>query len=547
VAFPSQLHSPANLHTDRPEGIERGTFAPLRHPIFLALLTAAFASNIGTWMQDVGSSWLMTSLAPNPVMVSLIQTAVNLPFFLLALIAGALADIADRRRILLFAQFWMLASAGLLGVLTVLHLVTPWTLLALSFTLGLGAALGGPGWQAIVPELVERDEIRDAITLNSVQYNFARGVGPAIGGVVVAAWGAGAAFLANASSFVGVIAVLLSWRRERKKSVLPAERVIGAIRAGARYVRYTPALRSVMVRSFMFGIGTSAMWAVLPLVARVEFHLDAIGYGLLVAFFGVGAATAGFVLGRARHSLSADRIANVGGLAFATVNATIATTHNVHILWLATFVAGGAWVAATTMYNSSAQMSLASWVRGRALAMYLLMLQGGLAIGSVGWGYLASRVGIRNSLDCAAIFILGFIVVALNFSLSGAEHFDPKPWVHWDLPVIREELDADRGPVVITIEYRIELPRAGEFERAMHTLEAVRRRDGAIAWGIYSDVSDPTRYLEWFMVETWGEHLRQHYRLTISDTDLENYIRSFHVGPEPPVITHFVAPPLYRS
>jgi MFS family permease len=522
-------------------------FAPLRHPIYLALLTTAFASNIGTWMQDVGSSWLMTSLAPNPVMVSLIQTAVNLPFFLLALIAGALADIADRRRILLFAQYWMLASAGLLGVLTVLHLVTPWTLLALSFTLGLGSALGSPGWQAILPELVERDEIREAITLNSVQYNVARGIGPAIGGVVVAAWGAGVAFLANASSFLGVIGVLLSWRREAKKSVLPAERVIGAIRAGARYVRYTPALRSVMIRSFLFGIGTSAMWAVLPLVARVEFHLDATGYGLLVAFFGVGAAVAGFTLTRIRHLLSADRVANFGGLGFAAVNAAIATTHNVHVLWLATFVAGGAWVSSTTMYNSSAQMSLASWVRGRALAMYLLMLQGGLAIGSLGWGYLAARIGIRNALEINALFMLVAILAALYFSLSSAENFDPKPWVHWDLPVIHEELDSERGPVVITIEYRIELPRAGEFERAMHMLETIRRRDGAIAWGIYSDVSEPTRYLESFMVETWGEHLRQHYRLTISDTDLETYIRSFHVGPEPPVTTHFVAPPPFRA
>jgi MFS family permease len=546
VAFSHELSAPANLRTDRSAETARGTFAPLRHPIFFALLTAAFASNIGTWMQDVGASWLMTSLAPNPVMVSLIQTAVNLPFFLLALVAGALADIADRRRILLFAQYWMLASAGLLGVLTVLHLTTPWTLLALSFTVGLGSALGSPGWQAIVPELVDRDEIREAITLNSVQYNFARGVGPAIGGVVVAAWGAGVAFLANASSFIGVIAVLLSWRRERKKSVLPAERVIGAIRAGARYVRYTPALRSVMVRSFLFAIGTSAMWAVLPLVARVEFHLDATGYGLLVAFFGFGAALAGFMLGRVRNLLSADRVANAGGLCFAGVNATIATTHNVHLLWLATFVAGASWVASTTMYNSSAQMTLASWVRARALAMYLLMLQGGLAIGSVGWGYLASRVGVRNSLDCAAVLLLVFVVAAQFYSLSSADRFDPKPWVHWDLPVMREELDPERGPVLITIEYRIELPRAGEFERAMHTLETVRRRDGAVAWGLYADISDPARYVESFMVETWGEHLRQHYRLTISDTDLENYIRSFHVGPEPPLITHFVAPLPYR-
>ncbi len=514
----------------------------MRHTIFLALLTTAFASNVGTWIQDVGASWLMTSIAPSPLMVSLIQTAVNLPYFLMALIAGALADIADRRRLLIVAQIWMLASAGTLGILSVLHLTTPWMLLGLSFSLGLGAALNGPGWQAIVPELVERDEIREAVVLNSMQFNVARGIGPAIGGVIVTLWGSGIAFLANAASFVGVIGVLMSWRRAPKKSMLPTERVAGAVRAGLRYVRYTPALRAVLLRSFLFAIGSSAMWAVLPLVARVELHLDAAGYGILVAFFGIGAGIGGFVLPMIRRVLPIDLVAISGGVLFAVVNVTIASAHDVHLVWLATMGAGLAWVATTTTFNSAAQMALPSWVRARALSMYLLVIQGGLALGSVGWGFLASQIGIRGALDYSALFLACCISFAWRFSISDAEHFDPKPWVHWQMPVTHEEIDPQRGPVAITTEFRIDPRRAAEFERAMQALATIRRRDGAMAWSIFVDIADPGRYLETFVVESWSEHMRQHYRLTVSDSETELYARSFHIATEPPVVTHMLAP-----
>lgn len=518
------------------------TLAPLRHTIFFALLTTTFASNIGMWMQDVGASWLMTSLAPSPVMVSLIQTAVNLPYFLLALGAGALADIADRRRLLLVAQVWMLASACSLGVLTVFNLTTPWLLLGLSFSLGVGATLSGPGLQAIVPELVDRSEIREAVTLNSVQSNLARGIGPAIGGFVVTAWGSGAAFLANASLFISVIGVLASWRRPHNESMLPAERLLGAVRAGTRYVRYSPALRAVMIRSFLFAFGTSAMWAVLPLIVRQSFHLDATGYGIVVAFFGIGATTGGLIMPAAQRILSIDKVGLSGVVLFAAVNATIAWTHDVHILWLATFTAGIAWVVTTTTFNSATQVSLASWVRGRALAMFLLVIQGGIAVGSVGWGYLASRVGIRSALDYSAIFMIFDLAIALHYSIRDSEHFDPKPWMFWQMPMVHEEVNPDRGPVEITTEYRIDPARAQEFERAMHALELIRRRDGAIAWSLSVDIADPARYFETFIVKTWGEHMRQHHRLTTSDSGIALNAHSFHLGPEPPVVTHRLPP-----
>jgi MFS family permease len=525
-----------------PVQVSRGAFAPLSYPFFRALLVVAFTSNLGTWIQDVGASWLMTTLAPSPLMVSMIQTAGNLPYFLLGLLAGTLADITDRRRLLLISQFWTLASAATLGVLTVFHLTTPWILLGLIFSVGLGSVLGAPAWQAILPEIVPREELLDAVAMNSVQFNVARGVGPLIGGLIVSAWGAGVAFLTNAASFVGVIGVLLSWRRKSRESMLPAERIYGGIRAGARYVRYSPVLSAVLVRSFIFGLGASAMWAVLPLAARVEFHVDATGYGLIVAFFGLGAAACGFGLPILKRLLPTDWLAMSGGMAFAIANALVAAAHQVYLLWLATFLAGAGWVAATAMYNSSAQMALPSWVRARALSLYLLSLQGGLAVGSLGWGYMATRVGIRTALDASAVFLAVNLLTAMRFSLSGAERFDPEPWLLQEIPRLGEGPAMEQGPVMVYLEFRIDPARAAEFELAMRALEPIRRRDGAVMWSFFSDIADPRRYVEAYMVETWGEHVRQHYRGTFSDSEAWKRVRSFHLGPEPPIVSHLVAP-----
>jgi hypothetical protein len=288
-------------------------------------------------------------------------------------------------------------------------------------------------------------------------------------------------------------------------------------------VRYSPALRAVMVRSFMFALGTSAMWAVLPLVARVGFRLDATGYGIVVAFFGVGAAVCGAGLSILRRALSTNAIAMTGGFAFAAANATIGWAHNVYFLWAASFIAG------------------AAWVRARALAMYLLVLQGGLAIGSVGWGYIASLAGVRTALDLSGLFLFLSQGAAMRFSLESAEHFDPNPWVPL-LPQLNNNVPLEQGPVLVSIEYRIDPARAADFERAMYALEPIRRRDGAVMWGLFGDTVDPGRFVETFMVETWAEHMRQHYRLTVSDSETERYVRSFHVGAEPPVVSHLIAP-----
>src|ERR1700733_9389224 len=345
-------------------------WAPLRQRVFLALWIAALASNLGTWMQNVGAAWLMTSLSPSPLMVSLIQTASSLPIFFLALPAGALADIVDRRKLLIFSQAWMLVAAGALGILTLMGLATEGTVLGLSFMLGIGAALNAPAWQAIIPELVPREELAAAGTLNGINFNLARAAGPALGGLMVASFGAGANFILNAASFLGVMIVLYEWRRQARPGVLPAERVIGAIRVGIRYVRYAPALRAVLVRTVAFVFGASAMWAVLPLIARYELGLGAAGFGLLLAWFGIGAVIGGAMLSRIMQFASHDTIVHGAALLYMAMTAGLAYMHSIVIANLLMALGGAAWVCAFSVLNVAAQLSVPRWVQGRALGVY---------------------------------------------------------------------------------------------------------------------------------------------------------------------------------
>ena len=322
-------------------------------------------SNIGTWMQNVGAAWLMTSLAPSPTMVALVQAATTVPVFLLALIAGALADVVDRRRLLLITQSWMLAAAALLGASTVMGATTPWLLLGLTFALGLGVAMNGPAWQAIVPELVPREDLHTAVALNGVGFNLARAVGPAMGGVIVAAGGPGAVFILNAVSFVGVLFVLYRWRRPQPRSQLPSEDVVGAIRAGLRYVRYAPELRSVLIRSGVFIFCGAALWALLPLVAKQDLGLGASGYGALLGCLGTGAVLCAAVLPKLQKRFTADLLIVGGIVTFAAATLALATIGNFFSVALALVAGGAAWMALMSTFNVSAQIAVPEWVRAR--------------------------------------------------------------------------------------------------------------------------------------------------------------------------------------
>ncbi|MGH8011024.1 MAG: MFS transporter [Candidatus Binataceae bacterium] len=531
----------------RPEPPRVSIWSPFSQQLFFWLWIAALASNVGTWMQNVGAAWLMTTLSASPMMVALIQTAASLPIFMLALPAGALADLLDRRRLLLFSQGWMLVAAGVLGVLSIAGKTTPATLLGLSFALGIGSAMNAPTWQAIVPEIADRDRLTPAIAAFGVNFNIARAIGPALGGIVVSLLGAGANFLLNATSFLGVMAVLYGWKRVHTPGVLPAERLMGAMRTGVRYVRYAPPLRAVLMRMGAFMLGASALWAVMPLIARDELGLGATGYGVLLASFGGGAVLGGSLLPQWDRYASRDLVVAVVTVIFAAAAAALAIVRSVPVSCAVMAAAGASWTTTMSEFNVASQLSVPQWVRGRALSCYQIVMQGGMTLGSVAWGAFATRWGVPAALLCSAsvIGLSMFTMIRYRLATASTLTLDPQPPA--PMPQVAAEIPMDHGPILVTVEYLIDLEQAAAFEQAMVEWRTVRRRDGATFWGLFADAAQPNRYTEYFLVDTWVEHLRQHERGTLADLQLQAYVRSFHIGKKPPVVTHQLAARVIQS
>jgi MFS family permease len=517
-----------------------GPWSPLRRPVFRALWIAGLASNLGTWVQNVGAAWLMTSLAPEPFVVALVQAASNLPFFLLAIPAGALADVVDRRRLALVALAWLSASSALLAGLSFAGAIGPAALLALTFAIGVGSALLAPAFAAIVPELVPREEIEPAVSLGGISMNAARAVGPALGGFVVAAAGTGATFALNAASFLAVMAVLARWRREPPERTLPPEELIGAMRAGMRYVRHSPPLRTVLVRTGAFALPASAIWALLPLYARDQLALGPTGYGMLLGFFGVGAVGGGLMLHRTRRWLGIEGLATGAALAFAASHLVLAAVHALAPVAFALFVAGGAWTSLLSTLSAAAQMAIPSWVRARALATHMLVIFGGLAVGSAAWGALAGFVGVPRTFALAALAVALGRLATWRRRLSEGAGSDLAPAPRWPDPLLVRSFEPGRGPALVTVEYEIDPAEAEAFAHAMGRLGAIRLRDGAIRWGLWGDVEQPGRVLESFVVESWLEHLRQHERITAADREVQAIAHTFHRGAEPPRVRHYI-------
>ncbi len=519
------------------------TWTPLLFTWFRWLWIASIVSNIGTWMQNVGAAWLMTELAPSALLVALVQTATNLPVFLLAVPAGAAGDLFDRRKLLLFTQGLMLAAAALLGVLTLAKSTGPWTLLWLTFALGLGATMNGPTWQAIMPDLVPNAELPAAIALNSVGFNLARAVGPALGGAVVAAIGAGAAFILNAISFVGVMVVLYLWHRapDQEARPLSTERVGAAMFAGLRYVRFAPPIHSVLVRSGSFIISASALWSLLPLVAKVELHRGSTGYGVLLGCLGVGSILGALMLHRLRQIFSTGLMVSAAVALFGAANILLAYLTSYGAVALTLVATGIAWMTVNSTLTTATQTSVPSWVRARTLAVYLLVFQGAMAVGSVIWGAVATRFGLRAALLSAGITLLVAAIATFRLRLTGFRELDTRPSGHWPEPILLVERHEEHGPVLVTVEYSIDPACGRDFSRAMRLMRRLRRRDGAIRWGLFEDAATPGRYIETYVVESWAEHVRQHERVTVSDREIEAQAFAFHQGSEPPKVTHWIA------
>lgn len=522
-------------------------WSPLHHSLYRWLWIASVASNIGTWLQSVGASWLMTSLSSSASLVAFVQAATSLPMFLLSLPAGALADVLDRRRILLVTQSWMTVSATALGLLTLFGRITPWGLLFFTFVLGLGAALNGPPWQAILPELVPRKELASAITLQSIGFNIARAAGPAIGGLLVAAAGPAWTFLLNAVSFLGVVAVLFAWRRPSMESVLPAERFFGAMRTGLRYVRHAPEVIAPIVRGSVFVLCASSLWALLPVVARIDLKQGAAGYGILLTALGIGAVAAALVLPRLKRNNSTDLVVAVATLVFAGSTVALALVHNFALICFALLLAGGAWLSHLSSLNVAVQTVVPSWVQGRALSVYMLIFYAGLAGGSALWGWVADHLGVAQSLLISVAGMVAGLLATLRFHLKSGEGLNLSPSRQWPALIVHHEPEPERGPVLITVDYEVDPARAAEFARAMDEVRRIRLRDGALQWGLFTDSAEPGRHTEVFLVRSWLEYLRHRERATVSDRDYVEKARVFHAGPERPVVRRLIAEPVPRE
>jgi MFS family permease len=436
----------------------------------------------------------------------------------------------------------MLIAATVLGVSTVGQFTGPWILLALTFCIGLGNALNAPAWQATTPELVPRNELPGAVALSAVSVNVARAVGPALGGVLVAAMGAGWVFLLNAASFVAVIGVLVRWERTSPAaSRLPPEDVPGAMRAGVRYVRHSAPFRAVLVRSAAFVVPASAVWALLPLFARRALELSALGYGVLLGCLGLGALLGVVLLPTVRDRVTSDRLLVVSTLVFAAMSTLLAVAHVPVVAGVALLVAGVAWIGAMSTLTVAAQNAVPAWVRGRALAVGLLAVQGGLATGGVVWGVVATHAGIPAALVAGAVGLVLAAVATMRFELHGLSNLNLLPDTNWTRPETAWKLEGDEGPVLVTLDYDVSPEDVDEFLRAVKQLEPVRRRDGAIRWNVYHDIEEPRRWVEVFVVESWLEHLRQHERGTASDRIVRDSVRRFHAGNGGPRVRHHVA------
>ena len=519
----------------------QSAWAPLRNPIYRALWIAQLVSNIGTWMQNVGAAWLMGSLGGSVAQVALVQSAVTLPVFLTALPAGAIADIVDRRRLLLCTQSWMLLSAVALALLTRADAITPSLLLVLTFSLGLGTAINMPAWQAIQPELVPRREFPQAVALGSASVNVGRAIGPAIGGVLVALAGSEAVFAVNAASFLGILVVLFTWRREASESEVPAERLGSAVRAGLRYLGNSPALRSVLARSATFMVAASSFLALLPVVARSELDMTAAGFGSLLTCFGAGALIATATLPRLRERLSIDRLVVGATLTVAAALAGLAAFESVPVAVIACLVGGVAWVLCLSSFNIAAQRALPGWVRARGMGFYLLTIQGGTATGAALWGTIASRSDVRVALACAAAALAAGTLVALRFRLARGERLDLRAAPYSSEPALVLEPRPAQGPILVTLDYRVPADNADAFADAMRKVGRMRRRTGAYRWGLFRDSAEPDRFLETFLVDSWEEHLRQHQRVTATDRRVEDEARELAESSGDPVATHYVS------
>ncbi len=522
--------------TDQPKRLgfaTDGIAAPLRHAVFRRIWFASLVSNLGILIQGVGAAWAMTQMTSSADKVALVQTALMLPIMLIAMPAGAIADMHDRRIVALISLGIALAGATTLTVLAWFGLVTPNILLALCFVVGSGMALFGPAWQASVSEQVPAETLPAAVALNGISYNIARSFGPAIGGLVVATSGAVAAFAVNAVLYLPLMVVLFLWNRTHEPSRLPRERLNRAIVSGVRYIANSPSIRIVLIRTLVTGIIGGSVSALMPLVARDLLHGGAQTYGIMLGAFGMGAVFGALNIGEVRRRMSGEAAVRACAISMAGAIAAVALSTSAILTAVALVLAGAVWMLAVALFNIGVQLSAPRWVAGRSLAAFQASIAGGIALGSWGWGHLTDLAGVETALLVSAGLMLlsPLLGIWLRMPRVGARNEDATELLAD--PEVLLSLTARSGPLVVEIEYRVAQDHARAFHNVMQEVQLSRQRNGAYGWSIARDIADPELWTERYHCPTWLDYLRQRNRATQSERALHQRAIDFHLGPDP--------------
>ncbi len=520
-------------------------WSPLKMPVFRLLWGTWVTANICMWMSDVAAAWMMSALTTTPIWVALVQTASTLPVFLLGLPSGALADILDRRRYFIVTQFWLAATAIALCVAVLFDLLTPPLLLALTFANGIGLAMRWPVFAALIPEIVPRHQLPAALALNGVAINASRIIGPLVAGALIASAGTAYVFVLNATLSVIAGFVIMRWRRDYVPSPLGRERLLSAMRVGLQFVRESAPLRGVFLRVALFFFHSTALLALLPLLARRLTGGDAATYTLLLASMGVGAIMLALVLPRIRQWLTGRQMVLAGTVLQSLSTLVMAFAPSVYLAVPTMALAGMAWLCAANSLSVSAQMSLPDWVRARGMSMYQMAIMGGSALGAAVWGQVATTSSLSSSLVASALTGSIAMLVATRLLKDDLIEEDLTPSRAFNVPVT--PIAPSNGPVMVTIEYLIDPERAAAFLEVMQESRSSRLRQGALNWELLHDLGEPQRYLEQIVDESWTEHLRRFDRITGADVTLRDRKLAFHTGNEAPKITRYAMSPTQRA
>ena len=498
------------------------TWAPLRRGVFRALWLAVLVSNVGLWMQTVGAQWLLVSQPNATVLVALVQTADMLPDLLFGLVGGILADTFDRRWLLIVVNAVMAVTAAALTLLTLAGQMPPALLLIFTFLLGSGSVVTLPAYQALIPDLVPRSELHAASALGSVSINLARAVGPAIAGIVIAQAGVAAVFGLNAASYVIFLAVVTVWRPASSGAKEFPEQFGSALRAGGRYVRHSPVVRRILLRSALFLIPGSALWALLPLIASQRLQQGAGGYGLLLGALGTGAVAGAFILPRLQAKMTSNAMIGAASLAYAAVLVAVVLPRNLPVTLAALLLGGVSWMAVLSHINAELQLFLPDWVRARGLSIYQMVLFGSQAVGALAWGFVALPLGLVPTFLVAAFLMLAAVGTLRFWPLIDTANIDSRVAAYWPEPQLVFDARPHTGPVVVSNVYTVSADKEASFIAAMSHVRRSRLRTGATRWGLFRDGETPHQFVELFAVASWEEHLRQHTdRLTGFDQEYE--------------------------